>query len=77
MFLYLKNDRLTKKNQDQWIPIIKSTYPVNISFPESKIVVCDQHFDANSILHLGTKKSLMTGAVPNARLSHILVLFFF
>lgn len=60
-------DSVISRNRDQWIPIIESTYPENISIPNSKIVVCDLHFETNSITHLGSKKNLIADAVPKLR----------
>lgn len=66
-FLHIssKNRRVTSNDAEQWIPIIKSTYPENIPFPQSKIVVCDLHFNQDSILDLGKRRQLIPGSVPN------------
>lgn len=56
---------MTSSNAEQWIPLIKSTYPEKVSFPQSKIVVCDLHFNADSVLTLGNKKQLINGAILN------------
>lgn len=44
------------------MPLIKSTYPENVLFPQSKIV-CDLHFEAKYILGSEKKKLLVPGAV--------------
>lgn len=60
-------DSVTSRNKNEWIPIIKSTYPENVPFPISKIVICDLHFDASDIITLGSKKHLTIDAVPKVR----------
>lgn len=49
------------------MPLIKSTYPENVLFPQSKIVVCDLHFEAKYILGSEKKKLLVPGAVLSVR----------
>lgn len=49
------------------MPIIKSTYPEGHILPSSKIVVCDLHFDSNTITNLGSRKRLAVDAIPDVR----------
>lgn len=58
-----KNCSMTSSDAERWISLIKSTYPENIPFPQSKIVVCDRHFNQECILALGKKKQLIPGSV--------------
>lgn len=62
-FFPQNNDSVNSKNEEQWIPIIKSTYPENVLFPQSKIVVCDLHFETKYILGSEKRKLLVPGAI--------------
>lgn len=65
LFFLLNNGSVKSGDAELWIPLIKSTYPENVSIPKSKIVVCDLHFDLKQILGTGKKKQLVVGAVLN------------
>lgn len=56
--------RVTPSNEEKWIPIIKSSYPNGRTFPDSRIVVCELHFNENEIVKVGGKKKLLKNAVP-------------
>lgn len=56
---------MNSNDPEQWIPLIKSTYPENITFPKSKTVVCDLHFDPKYIIDKGRSKQLVVGALLN------------
>lgn len=46
------------------MPIIRSSYPNGRTIPDSRIVICDLHFDANEIVTIGGKRKVLPSAVP-------------
>lgn len=61
---YLNFSRLTSKNEEKWLPVIKSSYPEGQTISDSRIVICDLHFDESEILEAKGKKNLVKTAVP-------------
>lgn len=59
------NSRVPKNKQDEWMAIIKSTYPSGESFPTvTTYVVCDLHFKPEEIVQRGGKHVLVINALP-------------
>lgn len=61
-----KNFRVPVNNKEQWMNIIQSHQPdISLNF-DSKIHICDKHFNDEDILTHGiNRKSLRKGALPN------------
>lgn len=56
--------RVPPSNEIEWLNILLATYPASQTFPNSRTVVCELHFDPNDILQQGNRKVLARSALP-------------
>lgn len=69
--IFQKIIRVPARSENEWIEIIRRTYPESELFPLSRIVVCDLHFCENYIFQQGSRKVLVKNARPNRNMNFI------